>query len=156
MPDQFPYPEEGWSTGKIRRRGDSPTFGEMRDIANSPDIGRGAGAMGNNKVLGTIEKLLKGQQLAQGKFDTVLKPEEEVEFAKWKKKFAPKDSGEDYDFRGAFKAGLKPDPDTGHWPDTYKKPNHPTFSDQSIYAKEAPDQAGSWEGENYIPPGGRG
>ena len=74
MPEQFPYPPDNWAEGKIRRRGDSPTFGEMRDIANSPDIGRGAGAMGNNKVLGTIEKLLKGQQLAQGKFDTVLSP----------------------------------------------------------------------------------
>lgn len=85
-------------------------------------------------------------------FDTLLNPKEEGDFAKWKQTYAPKDSGDDYDLRGAFKAGLKPDPETGHWPDTYKKPNHPTFSDQSIYAKDAPDKAGHWEGETFVPP----
>src|SRR4030095_15848208 len=86
-------------------------------------------------------------------FETPLTPEEENRFAVWKANFAPKDSGADYDLRGAFKAGLTPDPQTGHWPDTFKKPNHPTFSDQSIYASAAPDKAGHWEGDKYIPPG---
>lgn len=39
----------------------------------------------------------------------------------------------DYDIQGAYKDGAAPTDDTGHWPDTYKKPNHPTFSDQSKY-----------------------
>lgn len=86
------------------------------------------------------------------KFNTKLEPKEEVNFNRWKKQYAPEDSGMDYDLRGAYKAGLKPDSKTGHWPDTYKKPNHPTFSDQSIYAKMAPEKAGRWEGEKYIPP----
>lgn len=50
-------------------------------------------------------------------YDTQLSPEEELQFQKWKAIHAPKDSGQDYDLRGAFKAGLAPDPKTGHWPD---------------------------------------
>ncbi len=85
-------------------------------------------------------------------FDTPLKPAQEAAFQAWKKQVAPKDSGEDYDFRGAFIAGLKPDAATGHWSDAFKKPNHPTFSDQSVYAKFRPDLAGHWDGDNYIKP----
>ena len=84
-------------------------------------------------------------------FNTILTPNEEKTVEAWKKTYAPKDSGVDYDLRGAFKAGLKPDPVSGHWPDTFKKPNHPTFSDQSMYAKDAPDKAGSWNGDTYVP-----
>lgn len=75
----------------------------------------------------------------------------EADFQKWKAKMAPNDSGEDYDLRGAFMANVKPDPETGHWPDKFKKPNHPTFSDQSKYAKDRPELAGSWDGDRYIP-----
>lgn len=88
-------------------------------------------------------------------YDTPLTPEEEQLFLKWKQKYAPKDSGEDYDLRGAFKAGLTPDPQTGHWADTFKKPNHPTFSNESQYYKDAPQLAGHWTGpghDTYAPP----
>jgi len=88
----------------------------------------------------------------QQPFDTRLNKEEEQAFQDWKTKYAPDDSGQDYDLRGAFKAGLTPNPETGHWPDTFKKPNHPTFSDQSIYAQAAPQLAGHWQGDRYIPP----
>lgn len=81
-------------------------------------------------------------------YDTKLSPAEETKFAAWKKQYAPNDSGDDYDLRGAFKAGLKPDAATGHWPDTFKKPNHPTFSDESIYAN---DKAGHWNGNEFQP-----
>jgi cell wall-associated NlpC family hydrolase len=83
--------------------------------------------------------------------DTPLSPDGETAFQKWKSQYAPQDSGFDYDLRGAFSAGLKPDPQSGHWPDTYKKPNHPTFSDQSRYAKDYPDRAGHWHGDQYFP-----
>jgi len=85
-------------------------------------------------------------------YDTKLNPQEETQFQAWKSKYAPRDSGADYDLRGAFKAGLRPDSKSGHWPDTFKKPNHPTFSDQSRYAKDRPELAGRWEGNKYIPP----
>jgi hypothetical protein len=103
------------------------------------------------------QTFVKGSNLAFGKgfsssFDTELTPEEETDFTKWKQQYAPKDSGADYDLRGAFKAGLTPDPKTGHWPDTFKKPNHPTFSDESQYAPEAPEKAGHWNGDTFIRP----
>lgn len=85
-------------------------------------------------------------------YNTLLSPMEEEKFAKWKLDNAPKDSGADYDLRGAYKAGLQKDAKTEHWNDRFKKPNHPTFSDQSQYAKEAPEKAGSWNGNTYIPP----
>lgn len=89
-------------------------------------------------------------------YNTQLSPEEESKFQSWKAQNAPNDSGADYDLRGAYKAGLTKDIASGHWPDTYKKPNHPTFSEESIYAKDRPDLAGHWEGENhdqYVPAG---
>lgn len=88
-------------------------------------------------------------------FETKLTPDEETNFQAWKTKYAPNDSGADYDLRGAFKAGLTPDAATGHWPDTFKKPNHPTFSNESQYAKDMPDKAGHWEGDKFIPPSTR-
>lgn len=84
------------------------------------------------------------------KYDTKLGPEEEGSFQRWKSRFAPKDSGQDYDLRGAYKSGAAQSKN-GHWPDTFKKPNHPTFSNQSKYAPYAPNKAGSWQGEKYTP-----
>src|SRR5436190_112833 len=66
----------------------------------------------------------------------------------------PDDSGYDYDLKGAFLAGESRDPNNGHFDDKFKKPNHPTFSEFSNYAKDRPDLAGSWTGPNadqYVP-----
>lgn len=97
----------------------------------------------------------RGQASLEGNptnsYDTPLTASEEAAFQEWKARYAPDDNGEDYDLRGAFKAGLKPGPD-GHWADTYKKPNHSTFSTQSRYAAYDPDNAGTWdEAGNYVP-----
>lgn len=75
-------------------------------------------------------------------FSTKLTPEEEQAFAKWKQENAPNDSGYDYDLRGEFKSGAKKDP-TKHGPDTFKKPNHPTFSTDSRYSN-AETPGGVW------------
>lgn len=83
-------------------------------------------------------------------YETELTKPEEQRFQEWKAVTAPNDSGADYDLRGAFKAGLAPGTD-GHWPDTFKKPNHPTFSVESIYAADRPDLAGKWEGDSFVP-----
>ena len=64
------------------------------------------------------------------KYETTIPVDQEPAFQTWKALNAKDDSGADYDLHGAFKAGVKPDPETGHWPDTFKKPNHPTFSNQ--------------------------
>jgi hypothetical protein len=83
-------------------------------------------------------------------FDTRLPPDAERAYLAWKLRNAPNDSGADYDLRGAFAAGLQPAAN-GHWPDTFKKPNHPTFSNESIYSIQRPELAGRWSGENYTP-----
>lgn len=75
-------------------------------------------------------------------------------FSRWKVDVAPADSGQDYDFIGAYLAGALPD-DDGHWDDRWKKPNHPTFSTDSIYAACRPELAGVWFGNVYIAPASR-
>lgn len=73
-------------------------------------------------------------------------------FHEWKQRYAPDDSGEDYDLRGAYDAGITPDAD-GHWDDRWKLPNHPTFSVFSLYAVgENRVKAGRWEGDTFIAP----
>ncbi len=87
-------------------------------------------------------------------YNTPLSVLDELQFQHWKQQYAPNDSGADYDLRGAYKSGFTPDPITNHWKDEFKKPNHPTFSNESKYSRENPDlPAGSWMGENFIPPG---
>lgn len=114
----------------------------------------GGNVAARSKIESGLSKALINRSLipAPKTYDTPLSPDEEEKFRAWKKKHAPEDSGDDYDLRGAFKAGVTPDPKTGHWPDTFKKPNHPTFSVESQYAKDAPERAGRWEGEKFIPP----
>lgn len=75
------------------------------------------------------------------KYNTQLTPQEEIAYQQWKTKTG---MGErDYDLRGAFKAGIQPD-NRGHLPDTYKKPNAPTFSDESIYHGVDGNLGGKW------------
>jgi hypothetical protein len=86
------------------------------------------------------------------RWNTTLTATQESQFVAWKLINAPSDSGADYDYRGAFLAGITADPNTGHWPDTFKKPNHPTFSNESKYAYLMPHYAGYWSGANYVSP----
>ena len=67
-------------------------------------------------------------------------------FQQWKSQYAPNDTGTDYDLYGAYKSGLKPDPERGHFPDTFKMTNHPTFSVESKYS--TPDHPGGVWGTN--------
>jgi len=117
-----------------------PAISESPEESQMPELAEPQGAPNN-------------PQTAYGPYDTKLTPLEEAEFQKWKAVYAPNDSGSDYDLRGAFKAGLKPN-ENHHWPDTFKKPNHPTFSVESKYAVGADRaKAGHWMGETFVPPG---
>lgn len=94
--------------------------------------------------------------------NTTLQKDEEKEFKKWFKQMKDdgvipeSDNGFNYDYRGAFKDKVKPTKmadGTYHWSDTYKKPNHPTFSAESKYATGLwGAYAGKWEGENFVAP----
>jgi hypothetical protein len=104
-------------------------------------------------------------------YETKLSPGEEKKFQLWldsnrKEGKIPEGDynfykkngyGYGYDFRAAYKAGLKPEiskvDNEWHWGDYGKKPNHETFSNQSVhYAKVAkPGIGGHWEEEEtYI------
>jgi hypothetical protein len=59
---------------------------------------------------------------------------------------------QDYDLEGFYNT-LKATPiEGGHLPDTFKKPNHPTFSDQSKYHVPFVQQGGSWSEEGVFTP----
>lgn len=70
------------------------------------------------------------------KFNTALSPQEEAQFQAWAKKTGRESDTYDYDLRGAWKADAKA-ATNGHLPDTWKKPNHPTFSVESQYSGPA-------------------
>lgn len=75
-------------------------------------------------------------------YNTPLSATEEKAFQAWVAKSGHAADLYNYDMRGVFKKGVK-QTDNGHYPDTYKKPNHPTFSDESIYS--GPQiQGGKW------------
>lgn len=84
-------------------------------------------------------------------FNTKLSPEEESAFQVWAAQNGRANDVEDYDIRGAWRelaAGAMEEADNGHLGDKYKKPNHPTFSDQSVYHNtEAPH--GKWVGGRW-------
>lgn len=62
-------------------------------------------------------------------------------------------SNSDYDYQGAYLSGLQRNLGLGeHFTDQFKKPNHPTFSDQAWNPLGLP--AGQWQGDNYIQPNG--
>ena len=81
------------------------------------------------------------------KYNTQLTPEEEIQFQKWAKENDALNDLYDYDARGAWKelmSGTMSKDARGHLGDKYKKPNHPTFSDQSIYHGKDGFVGGSW------------
>lgn len=64
----------------------------------------------------------------------------------------------DYDLRGYWLSEGYKDTEGGtkHGPDTFKKPNHPTFSNESIYHGEMspfnkPWEGGRWGKDSYTP-----
>jgi hypothetical protein len=77
------------------------------------------------------------------------RPISDPAFFAWLKKYPHVRQSNDYDTYGAFKAGLTPDPVTGHLNDEFKLPNHITYSNESKYSKgkNAPP-AGRWEGND--------
>ncbi len=83
-----------------------------------------------------------------GRYNTLLSPEEE---AAYQQQYPDPRATYDYDMRGAFQQGISP-AENGHYPDTFKKPNHPTFSDQSMYHGVDGNFGGSWtqQGDQWL------
>lgn len=88
---------------------------------------------------------------------TTLESNDEVQYQKWKSSLPKRLQYEgDYDLRGYWKdnGGVKiPVNSDVHLPDTYKLPNHPTFSNESKYYNDNTKHlAGSWNGDKFIAP----
>ena len=80
-------------------------------------------------------------------YNTQLSSVDEDKFLQWAASNNKMRDLEDYDLRGAWKAGALTG---GHGPDTYKKPNHPTFSNESMYSTPQ-TPGGEWQqsGDNW-------
>lgn len=77
------------------------------------------------------------------KYNTYLNPEDEAKFRAWAEAKNKVGDLEDYDLRGFYNSG-QAFADNGHATDEFKKPNHPTFSDQSKYHGVDGFYGGNW------------
>ena len=77
------------------------------------------------------------------KYNTPLSATEEAAYQKWAKDNNKLKDTYDYDLRGFWK-NKEAFAENGHGTDRYKKPNHPTFSDQSMYNGVDGNQGGTW------------
>ena len=87
-------------------------------------------------------------------YNTELTPDEQRAFDQWVSALSAKQGRDaskdvrDYDLRGAFKAGEGPSTEegsnSGHFTDRFKKPSHPTFSDESQYHDTDGHKGGKW------------
>lgn len=83
-------------------------------------------------------------------FNTILAPEDEALFQEWLRRSGRRRDLEDYDLRAAWASGQIGADGNGHMTDLGKKPNHPTFSDESKYStQETP--GGHWGDGMFIP-----
>lgn len=94
-------------------------------------------------ILGTDPNADPNDMTAQ--YNTKLSTEDEAKFQQWVAQTGRDGDLRDYDLRGAWKSDAQ-QASNGHLPDTWKKPNHPTFSDESQYStKDSP--GGKWKEE---------
>lgn len=83
------------------------------------------------------------------KYNTQLSPQQETQFQSWvtdQSKATGRDVSKDlydYDLRGDWLQGASRD-ERGHGTDTFKKPNHPTFSTGSKYHGVGGNVGGEW------------
>jgi hypothetical protein len=77
------------------------------------------------------------------RYNTPLTPDQEAQFQQWAKQAGRQRDLFDYDLRGAWKADAQAAAN-GHLPDTWKKPNHPTFSSESQYNGVDGVEGGQW------------
>ena len=122
-----------------------------------------------NRIADDGTKYQGGGKINRNKqtFDTILNDEQEVAFKDWYKNISsklninsnPDDYNHGYDYRGYWLENKDNDIDYSakdfHFPDKYKKPNHETFSNESIYANKKygidPKTVGYWKNDVFVP-----
>lgn len=85
---------------------------------------------------------------------TLLSPEDEASFQVWAARNGVRDADSPlsrYDYRGAWQANQQSAVSAvdgePHWPDTFKRHGHPTFSVESQYST-GPRDGGRWAGDD--------
>jgi len=151
----YPIPEEHWSQNKggyyakdLPQAETPPMAYGMSDLPHHPMSEADA-------IHYNVQHNLKGQY---GHNQTPLDDTNDMlRYLQWARA-GGKNAGEeekDYDLRGYYKAGgqlATPGGNPVHLPDTFKKPNHPTFSDESKYSGPG-NEGGHWltdKSGNYI------
>lgn len=122
-----------------------------------------------NRIADDGTKYQDGGKINRNKqtYDTVLNDEQEIEFSNWYKDISsklklnsnPDDYNHAYDYRGYWLENKDNNIDYSakdfHFPDKYKKPNHETFSNESIYANKKygidPKTVGYWKNDVFVP-----
>jgi len=105
------------------------------------------------------------EMLYKDQYNTELVDEEYRDFLLWATNWTNPNSGKKvnmmdegaYDVRGFWKSGdWKKTDGRGHGSDMWKKPNHPTFSDESVYSKQkggSEFDGGTWMDNGAFVPG---
>ena len=129
----------------------SPTFDNSQSFSTSPSMTGMDSTLGYARLGGEVPKMGEGGN----PYSTVLTPEDSVKYNQWKNTIPKRLQYEgDYDLAGFWKKNPTWTPNTPgvHMTDQFKKPNHPTFSNESQYYNDSLKyKAGYWENDNYIP-----
>ena len=131
------------------------------DVFNAQEFWKKA-----NRVTDDGKRYRTGGKVDEKTFTTKLTKKQEDKFQNWYKNVSYElglDSNPDnplhaYDYRGFWLENRNKDIDYTqpdfHFTDTYKKPDHPTFSVESKYADKKygidPKTVGHWDGDNFI------
>lgn len=123
---------------------------------NAPAEGEGAADWAHPETHHPVEiKKTEADRLDYtDKYNTALSSDEESGFQDWIARNSAVHGRNlshdlyDYDLRGQYKDSGGVDIEPGHGTDRYKKPNHPTFSNESVYHGTDGHEGGAWAEEN--------
>ena len=106
--------------------------------------------------MGWLDKYSDGGELKKAFNPNISK--EDVGFQDWYVKNTlegqnniPYDDKQSYDYYSFYRNNEHKNPNyniANHFPDTYKRPSHPTFSNESIYSTPE-NPGGQWNGETF-------
>lgn len=116
-------------------------------IENRPTLSKEEIDASFDNFYGKGERPLTLPDDMSGQYNTQLTPDEESAYQAWAKGQGREKDVFNYDLRGAWKelqSGTMSEDERGHLGDKYKKPNHPTFSTESIYNGKDGYQGGIW------------
>ena len=149
----FPIPRAPWRH--------NPGYYRPEDVPEGTLDPRMGGDLPSGHITPDVARHYNVQHNLKGQFSPNTTPLDDtndfIKYLQWAKAGGKNilDEEHDYDLRGYYKAGgqlATPGGNPVHLPDTFKKPNHPTFSDESKYSGPG-NEGGHWIKDkqgNYI------